>query len=48
MSDTEVALELLRIVLEHEKANLATSENPRQFVFALYRDCLATVRGKEA
>jgi hypothetical protein len=44
MSDAEVALELLKLVLEKEQTEFATAKSHREFLFSLYRECLAAVR----
>ena len=47
MNDAEVALELLKLLLE-KSVDVATSVHKKEDYLSLYRECLATVRGKEA
>ena len=47
MTDAEVALQLLKLALEHcaDAADAATQKEP---FLQLYRDCLTAVRGTKA
>ena len=47
MSEHEVAFELLKLVLAKEQSAYATAKSHREYLFQLYRECLAVARGKE-
>lgn len=47
MSDTEVALELLKLALA-KCAEAADAATQKDSFLQLYRECLATIRGEKA
>jgi len=46
MTDYEAALELLKLVLEKCSDAALDAAGGKEQLFALYRECLAAVRGK--
>ena len=47
MNDAEVALELLKLAMEH-CADAADSVTAKDGLLSLYRECFAAVRGEKA
>lgn len=43
MSDAEVALELMNIVLKEDEISLKTAKDKKEFVLSVYRECHAAI-----
>ena len=46
MTDAEVALEIMKIILQSERTTFSHTEKRREYVLALYAECVNAVRAK--